>query len=65
MLIRGSGIAGDELPALISLTDKAVATSGDYLNFYEVDGQKYSHTIDPRIGHSEMGRLAKPCQCCL
>ncbi|WP_194842641.1 FAD:protein FMN transferase [Endozoicomonas sp. OPT23] len=59
LLIRGSAIAGDELPALISLTDKAVATSGDYLNFYEVDGQKYSHTIDPRIGHPEMGRLAE------
>ena len=32
------------------LTDVAVATSGDYRNFYELDGQRYSHTIDPRTG---------------
>ena len=27
-----------------------MATSGDYRNFYEVDGKRYSHTIDPRTG---------------
>jgi thiamine biosynthesis lipoprotein len=34
----------------LQLTDVAVATSGDYRNFYERDGQRYSHTIDPRTG---------------
>ena len=28
----------------------ALATSGDYRNFYERDGKRYSHTIDPRTG---------------
>jgi len=28
--------------------NQAMATSGDYRNFYEVDGVRYSHTIDPR-----------------
>lgn len=28
----------------------AVATSGDYYNFFSVDGVRYSHTIDPRSG---------------
>ncbi len=28
--------------------DQAMATSGDYRNFFEVDGVRYSHTIDPR-----------------
>lgn len=28
--------------------DQAMATSGDYRNYFEVDGVQYSHTIDPR-----------------
>ncbi len=32
------------------LRDEAMATSGDYRNRFEVDGQFYSHTIDPRSG---------------
>ncbi|MEP0202617.1 MAG: FAD:protein FMN transferase [Halioglobus sp.] len=33
-----------------SATNIAVATSGDYRNFYEVDGVRYSHSIDARSG---------------
>ncbi|WP_419194180.1 FAD:protein FMN transferase [Novipirellula herctigrandis] len=32
------------------LVDSAMATSGDYRIFFEVDGKRYSHTIDPRTG---------------
>jgi thiamine biosynthesis lipoprotein len=28
-----------------------MATSGNYRNYYEHDGKKYSHTIDPRTGY--------------
>jgi thiamine biosynthesis lipoprotein len=35
---------------VVRLSDVAIATSGDYRNFYEHDGQRYSHTIDPRTG---------------
>lgn len=38
------------LEAIVSLHDAALATSGSYRKFYEVDGKKYSHTIDPRTG---------------
>ncbi|MBM4207570.1 MAG: FAD:protein FMN transferase [Gammaproteobacteria bacterium] len=35
---------------VLSITDTGMATSGDYRNFFEVDGVRFSHTIDPRTG---------------
>ena len=40
-----------EFQTVISLTDKGMATSGNYRNFYYKDGKKYAHTIDPRTGY--------------
>ncbi|PWJ34103.1 FAD:protein FMN transferase [Sediminitomix flava] len=37
--------------AYVRISDKALATSGNYRNFYEKDGKKYWHTIDPRTGY--------------
>ncbi len=34
----------------ISLKNTAMATSGDYRNFFEIDGQRYSHSITPNTG---------------
>ncbi len=50
---------GIEVPALapggaqkaIQVTDAGLATSGDYRNYFEKDGKRYSHTIDPRSGY--------------
>lgn len=39
-----------ELQTVLTLHDKALATSGNYRNFYIKDGRKYAHTIDPRTG---------------
>ncbi|MBI3133695.1 MAG: FAD:protein FMN transferase [Bacteroidetes bacterium] len=40
-----------ELQEIIQLKDRSVATSGSYRKFYEKDGIKYSHTIDPTTGY--------------
>ncbi|MFK7975815.1 MAG: FAD:protein FMN transferase [Halioglobus sp.] len=37
--------------AALRLTDLAIATSGDYRNYVEIDGKRYSHAIDPRNGY--------------
>ncbi|MCK5731018.1 MAG: FAD:protein FMN transferase, partial [Draconibacterium sp.] len=40
-----------ELQAKVQLHSRAMATSGNYRNFYVVDGKKYAHTIDPKTGY--------------
>lgn len=42
---------GEGLKAIVALRDKAMATSGNYRKFYEEDGIRYSHTIDPKTGY--------------
>ena len=39
-----------ELQTVLNITDMAMATSGNYRNFYYKDGKKYAHTIDPKTG---------------
>jgi thiamine biosynthesis lipoprotein len=39
-----------EVFSYLSITDLAVATSGNYEKYIMIDGKKYSHTIDPRTG---------------
>ena len=36
---------------VLKLHNQALATSGDYRNFFEIDGVRYSHVIDPRTGY--------------
>lgn len=40
-----------ELMDVLAITDRAMATSGNYRNFYYQGGRKYAHTIDPRTGY--------------
>lgn len=56
-----------ELQTILNVTDKAMATSGNYRNFYYKDGKKFAHTVDPKTGypvqHSILSAtvLAKSC----
>ncbi len=43
---------------VLSLHTGALATSGDYRNFFKADGKRYSHTIDPRTGRPVAHDLA-------
>jgi thiamine biosynthesis lipoprotein len=47
-----------EVAAIFPLTNTALATSGNYRNFYVEDGQRYSHTIDPVSGKPIRHKLA-------
>ena len=40
-----------EMQTVLAITDRAMATSGNYRNFYYQGGRKYAHTIDPRTGY--------------
>lgn len=40
----------EELQTVLNVTNKAMATSGNYRNFYYKNGKKYAHTIDPKTG---------------
>jgi FAD:protein FMN transferase len=43
---------------VVPLHDITVATSGDYRNYFEQDGRRFSHTLDPRTGRPITHRLA-------
>ena len=43
---------------IIRLRDISMATSGDYFNYFEKDGVRYSHTIDPTTGKPITHKLA-------
>jgi thiamine biosynthesis lipoprotein len=40
-----------EIQTILNVTDKAMATSGNYRNFYYKGGKKYAHTINPKTGY--------------
>jgi thiamine biosynthesis lipoprotein len=49
--IDGLQLPGVQMQAIIQISGKSLATSGNYRRFYVEGGIKYSHTIDPSTGY--------------
>ena len=56
--IERPDVEGRSIYAVFGLRDAALATSGDYRNYYERDGVRLSHLIDPRVGRPVAHALA-------
>ena len=50
-------IPGEMLQAKLQLKNSSLATSGNYRKFYEEDGIKYAHSIDPKTGYPVLSNL--------
>lgn len=55
---EGKTIQGEDITAILNITDRAIATSGNYRQYYENNGQKIVHTIDPRTGYPSTNDIA-------
>jgi len=56
--IEQPNTVGRKAYTTISLTENSLATSGDYRNYFEKDGRRYSHTINPKTGYPVEHNLA-------
>ena len=48
---------GEAFQSYLRLKNKALATSGNYRRFFELDGKKYGHTFNPKTGYPVMHNL--------
>lgn len=53
----GNMIPGQQLQVIISMHNRSLATSGNYRKFYERDGVRITHTIDPATGYPKESKL--------
>jgi len=55
--VEANNTAGEVLQTVILLDNKSVTTSGNYRKYFEENGQKYSHIIDPHTGYPYINNL--------
>lgn len=55
--VDGNITPGSNVQAVVAIKSKSLATSGNYRKFFEKDGVKYAHHINPKTGYPEMTRL--------
>jgi FAD:protein FMN transferase len=55
--VEGNMVPGANLQAVVELKNKSLATSGNYRKYYEKNGVKYVHTIDPQTGYPVISNL--------
>jgi len=55
--VEGNNTAGESLQTIILIDNKSVTTSGNYRKFFEENGQKFSHIIDPHTGYPYKNNL--------
>jgi thiamine biosynthesis lipoprotein len=48
----------DKMSVILPLVDTAVSTSGDYERFFEREGVRYHHILDPATGRSATGAMS-------
>ncbi|MBG08619.1 MAG: hypothetical protein CME68_07660 [Halobacteriovoraceae bacterium] len=58
LAIESPSTIGQSIHKIIGVNTLAMATSGNYRNYFTSNGKSFSHTIDPRTGHPVKHRLA-------
>jgi thiamine biosynthesis lipoprotein len=54
---EGNLVPGQNMQAVIAIKGKSLATSGNYRKFYEKNGIKYAHSINPKTGYPVLSKL--------
>jgi FAD:protein FMN transferase len=55
--VEGNMIPGADLQAIVRLNNRSLATSGNYRQYYEKNGIKFVHTINPKTGYPVVSNL--------
>lgn len=56
--VEAPDVSERRVQKVLSVTNTGMATSGDYRNYFEVNGERFSHTIDPFTGSPVRHKLA-------